>query len=140
MFSRFITTNAPEKNTANTPATTDSMIRKNEPTRTPHITVKDADTEYVVDVIMPGVAPEQAQVSVKDGVLTIRGNLSDTPLSDLTLTHREYAMVNYQYSVALPKDINIGAIQAASKNGILHLALPKVTPAQPQQIAVKALN
>ncbi len=129
MFSRLITPKQSKPTVSNCDSDKCAF-----PTRTPHVTVSENDENYELLIRMPGVAPDKAEITVNNGVLTIEGALGEH--SSLPLVHREYMEHNYKRSFTVPKGINVSAIQATSKHGILHVVLPKVSEAQPRKIAI----
>jgi HSP20 family protein len=106
------------------------------PTRTPAVSVKETDQQFALDVALPGVAPEQAHLSVDQGVLTIRGTRQAEELADMKLIHQEYAAYDFVRHFTLPDEVDSQAIQATAKDGILHVILPKIPAAQPRRIHI----
>ena len=83
--------------------------------------VSRSENGYDVDVPVPGYSPDQVDVSLKDGVLTIGGK-----------SQRR----SFTRSFMIPEDVNVEAIGAAVKEGMLHLTLPRRPEAKPRKINV----
>lgn len=93
---------------------------------------------FVVKASIPGVAPEDLDITVNDNMLVIRGEVK----SDETIDEGEYHVRERRYgsfarSMTLPRTVNRNEIAANYVNGVLTLTLPKSEEVQPKKIAVK---
>jgi HSP20 family protein len=123
--------------TATPPATaTDS--RPSAPARIPAVSVHETPEALVLLAQIPGVAAEDAQIAVDQGVLTLRGSVKQTIPAGYAPLYREYANADFARSFTLPPEIDAERISAQASNGVLRIELPKVRAAQPRRIAVKA--
>ncbi len=98
-----------------------------------------AETEnaFVVKAELPGVKPEDVQVTVQGATLTIRGQSAADDEQKGTYWHlRERRAGTVQRSVTLPMPVNADQAQAQFEHGILTLTLPKAEEARPKQIKV----
>jgi HSP20 family protein len=86
---------------------------------------------------MPGVRDKDVNVTLKDGVLTIVGQVATEMYSGLRPLYTEYNVGNYHREFALHEDIDESRIKATLKNGVLELELPKKEKAKPRQIEVQ---
>ncbi|HEX6957108.1 MAG TPA: Hsp20/alpha crystallin family protein [Ferrovibrio sp.] len=99
----------------------------------PKIDFKETEKEYQLDAELPGVPAKDVQVSVANGVLTIKGEKS----SEKEEKGRNYLRVERAYggferSLALPEDADDAKIAATSKDGVLSLVIPKKAGAKPE--------
>jgi HSP20 family molecular chaperone IbpA len=124
------------------PATTNGNQQQNQdldrPIRSPAVSLRETDDAILVEADFPGVKADQVQVTVNQGVLTLRGTTGGEPRSGFQLVYQEYAEGDFQRSFTLPSEIDTEGIKATSKNGVLTLTLPKAKEAQPRRIAVNA--
>jgi HSP20 family protein len=81
--------------------------------------IRETDTSYLFDAELPGFEPEEINVSVHDGVLTIAAE--QTTNSD---DQSAYTARSVRRSFTL-NGINEDAIAAEYRNGVLHVTLPK---------------
>jgi HSP20 family protein len=107
----------------------------------PKINVAETDGAIEVTAEIPGVAAEDIDVQLRDGILTIKGEKKaekDEKEKDYHLVERTYGM--FERSFVLPADVDGGKVVAAFDKGVLKVTLPKVPAAQSrvQKIAVKA--
>jgi HSP20 family protein len=108
---------------------------------TPRLDVVDDDTAFHVTVELAGMTDKDVAVSVTDRVLTIRGEKKEEKeKKDKDVYRRERAFGSFRREIELPSDVDQGKIEAAFKNGVLTIDLPKTKEAQDRvkQIPVKA--
>lgn len=86
---------------------------------------------------MPGVGPDDAEITLENRVLTIRGKVRPTQPESLQLVYAEYGEGDFERSFTLSEDFDPDRIEAELRNGVLTLTLPKAPEAQPRKIAVK---
>jgi len=92
----------------------------------PAVDVKETETAYVIHADIPGVEPSEIDVSFEDGALTISGERSSERTEDKEGAHiieRSYG--SFERRFALPDSVDIEAIQANGKNGVLEITVPK---------------
>ncbi|MSU34618.1 MAG: Hsp20/alpha crystallin family protein [Pedosphaera sp.] len=104
---------------------------------TPSLDVTENKDSMVVSIELPGVAKENVQVTFDDGVLSISGERKQkTHSEDATCHLREQVQGRFERHVHLPKPIDVAAVKAAYKDGVLTITLPKAAEARPRQINV----
>lgn len=102
--------------------------------------VHETDNGYTVFAALPGATPENINVNMHDGVLTITGEIAQPTVENSRILLAERTFGKYTRSIRLPQTVDMNAIEATFENGILTLNLPKSPEAQPRQIPVRALN
>jgi HSP20 family protein len=108
---------------------------------TPRLDVTDDDKAFHVAVELPGMTDKDVSVTVKDRLLTISGEKKEEKeKKDKDVYRRERAYGSFRRAIELPGDVDAGKIEAAFKNGVLTIDLPKTKEAQERvkQIPVKA--
>lgn len=101
------------------------------------VDVVDRDDDYLIEAVLPGVRPEDLDVSVSDNTATIRAEcrLSELEEGDYLLRERRFGtMVR---SITLPAALESDRATANFEDGILHLTVPKAATAKPRRIEVK---
>jgi len=97
----------------------------------PTADVVETDTEFQVTAEMPGIDGKDIEVTVADGMLTIKGEKieeREEKKKDYHVSERRFG--SYRRSFALPKTANIDKVQATMKNGVLSVVLPKAAQAK----------
>jgi HSP20 family protein len=95
---------------------------------------KDA---FIVKASIPGINPDDLEVSYADDTLTIKGEIkSDNEVKDNQYHLRERRYGSFSRSISLPTKIKGDAIEASYQNGVLSLRLPKAEEVKPKRIAI----
>src|SRR4030043_790814 len=92
----------------------------------PSLDVAETKNELVVKVEVSGMAPKDIDISLSDGVLTIKGEKKqekEEKETDYHLIERSYG--SFTRLVQFPKEVKSDKISASYKNGILKVTLPK---------------
>jgi HSP20 family protein len=93
----------------------------------------------VVKAELPGVKPEEVDVSVVEDVLTIKGeHREEKEEKETSYLRRELSYGSFARSVRLPTSVDSNKAEAVFENGVLTLTLPKAEEVKPKQIKVKA--
>jgi HSP20 family protein len=86
---------------------------------------------------VPGVRPEDVQITVQGDTLTIRGeSRSEEEKKDERWHLRERRFGTFQRSLSLATPVNSDKAQATFEYGVLMLTLPKAEEAKPRQIKI----
>lgn len=105
------------------------------------VDVYQTDDAIVVEASMPGVKPDDIDISVTGDTLTIRGEvreIKNTGNGDGRQYHvRERRYSRFARSLTLPSMVDANKADAEIENGILTLTIPKAEEAKPRQITVK---
>ena len=94
---------------------------------------------YVVEAQLPGIKPEDIQVNIEQGTLTIRAETkTEQERRERNYLIREHRAGRFSRSVRLPESVDADACQARYENGVLRLTIPKAEQAKPRRIQVQA--
>lgn len=107
----------------------------------PAVDIKEESDRFVLHADLPGVKPEEIDVSMENGVLTIKGEKkteAKTEKEGYKRIERTYGSFYRRFS--LPDTANPDAISAASKQGVLEISIPKRESVQPKKINVLAVE
>lgn len=104
----------------------------------PPVDLAEDDREVLVRAEIPGVDPQQLDLSVLRRELTVAGEKKD-PLDrsgkDVHLSEISYG--KFRRSIPLPAEVDTEHVEADYTNGVLTVRLQKVPSAQARRIAVK---
>ena len=94
---------------------------------------------FVVEAQLPGVKPEDIDINVENGVLTIRGETkSEQQRTERNYVIREQRSGRFSRSIRLPETADPDASQATFDHGVLRLTLPKSERARPRRIPIQS--
>jgi HSP20 family protein len=95
----------------------------------PSVEVRETDSEVNIEAELPGLDEKDVEVSVANGVLTIKGEKKGETNGSL---YSERWHGKFQRSLELNWDVDSDKAKAAFKNGVLTVTLPKLVEAQKQ--------
>ena len=109
---------------------------RNVPIYLPAVDIYESDDSLTLVADMPGVAADDVSIDLKDNQLTLHGSVT-IPGEGEHLLLREYGVGDYQRQFTLGKMVDQSKIEAAMKDGVLTVTLPKAEVAKPRKITVK---
>ena len=103
----------------------------------PAVDIKEEADKFVLHADIPGVKPEEMDINMEDGVLTIKGEKKTEAKTDEEGYKRiERTHGTFYRRFSLPDTANSDAISAQSKHGVLEIIIPKREAIQPKKIEV----
>jgi len=105
---------------------------------TPAVDIKEEDDRYLLHADIPGVKPEEIEIAMESGVLTIKGERrqeSEEEKENYKRIERSYGLFYRRFS--LPDDANPEKITATGKDGVLEVVIPKSEAVKPRKIQVQ---
>jgi HSP20 family protein len=94
--------------------------------------------EVIVKAAIPGVKPEDIDVSVSNDVLTIKGEFKqEENVERENYIRRERRFGSFSRALPLPLPVNVEKASAEFEHGILKLVLPKAEEVKPKSIEIK---
>ena len=94
------------------------------------------DEEIVITAAVPGLSPDDVEVSLEGTTLTVRGEFR-APLENVDYLFQERPFGLFRRSVTINVPIEVEQAEAKFDNGILTIILPKAAQARPKVIEVK---
>jgi len=102
------------------------------------LSVYETDDNLVVEAKVPGVNENEIDISVENGVITIKAEHNEEEeKGKRKVVYRRTMAAKYLYTSAIPCPIQADKAAAELKNGILTVILPKAEMAKPKKIAVR---
>ncbi len=93
----------------------------------------------VAKAVLPGLKPEDVEITVDRNVLTIRGKSSgETEVKEDSYLRREWHYGTFSRMVALPEGLEGDKAEAVFEDGVLTLTIPKAAEVRPKLIKVQA--
>ena len=91
----------------------------------------------VVEAALPGVRPEDVEISVLGDTLTLSASSSSEQRSEEGgYLFQEVRRGRFSRAVSLPSNLRADAATATFENGMLRLSIPKAEAAKPRQIRI----
>ncbi len=111
-------------------------------TWTPAVDIRENQNELRLDVELPGLNPDEVEITAENGVLTITGEKqTERKEGDDSRYHVvERAYGAFTRSFQLPQGLDESRIEATFNNGILSIHIPKSALPQPKKIQIKSGN
>jgi HSP20 family protein len=104
----------------------------------PALDISERKDAYLVTVELPGVEPDDLQITMEDGLLTIQGERHFAQESSEQHFHRiERRDGAFRRSITLPAQVQAEQIEASFDNGVLQIVVPKAEEAKPKRIQVR---
>ncbi len=99
----------------------------------PAVQAVENEAAFVVNAELPGYAPEDIDVSVEEGVLTMKGTRKSADWSD-DLSEEEKAKKTYRFErrIRFNGEIDEENVTANCKNGLLEVSVPKAAVIKPE--------
>lgn len=101
------------------------------------IDVRETDNEFIVEASLPGLKPDDVQITVHGDTVTIRGQTkAEEEKKDEHWLVRERRFGSFQRSFMLDTPVDASKAAAHFEHGELRLTLPKAEQAKPRQIKI----
>ena len=122
-----------------------SVLSSAQGTLTPPMDVFEQEDRYVVRCYLPGIKPEDVDLSVRQGTLTLKGHWPNPLATDdrgkpVTWLLQEFGTGQFTRTLSLPKAVNGEAVEAHYEQGILTIVLPVAAHEQPRSISIRQAN
>lgn len=104
---------------------------------TPAVDIKEEPSRYVLIADVPGVSPEQIDITMENGILTLKGERA-TEAQQRREGYKRVERVHgtFYRRFSLPDTADAEGISARCTNGVLEIAIPKKVAVQPRKIVV----
>ena len=104
----------------------------------PAVDIKETDNDFVIHADLPGVKPDDIEVTAENGVLTIKGTRESKKEEEKENYKRvERFSGSFMRRFTLPDSADLEKISAKTKDGVLELVIPKSEKTKPKKIDVK---
>jgi len=99
---------------------------------------EDAE-RFCVEIALPGYERKDIQLTVEEGVLTVKGGRKDEPSADgRTYSIREWTCGPFSRSFWLPSYVDHDKATASYRDGVLRIEFPKREEAKPRHIMIES--
>ena len=99
--------------------------------------VVEDEGKVTIKAAVPGINPEELEVSIENNVLTIKGEHKSEELSEnAKIFRRENTYGSFSRSIRLSPQLNQEAVGASFKNGFVTITIPKVEEEKPKSLRI----
>jgi HSP20 family protein len=99
--------------------------------------IRSAPDALVVEAALPGIRPEDVEITVEDRTLTIRAESRDERREqDGETLVSEIRRGAVRRTITLPRGLETDKATATFENGVLHLSIPRADEVKPRQIQI----
>jgi HSP20 family protein len=107
----------------------------------PAMDMYETDKAVVVELPLAGMKPEEVDVSVEKGVLTVKGeSKKEHEVDEKNYYRKEIRSGAFYREVALPAPVLEDKVSAEFQDGVLKITAPKAQPAATKKIEVKVVK
>jgi HSP20 family protein len=105
----------------------------------PPVNLHETPDEFVLTAELPGVAPEDIDVSLEGKTVTLSGQRKiEYAAGDGTAVHRrERQSGHFRRAIELPSPFDVEGTKAKHRVGVLELHLPKTPDSKPRQVEIQ---
>ena len=112
--------------------------RDNVPAMLPSVDVTEDEGGITLIADLPGASKEQLSIRVDGDALTIEAPIDIGEIDKLEPVYAEVRSGRYRRSFTLSRELDSTRVEAALKDGVLTLRVPKLEHAKPRRIEVRA--
>ncbi|MGQ9926136.1 MAG: Hsp20/alpha crystallin family protein [Chloroflexaceae bacterium] len=103
----------------------------------PALDLSETPDAYIVEMAVPGMKPEDLNVTIENGVLSISGEVKKSSEEQERNYHRiERRYGRFCRTITLPSTVRGDAIEAHLEHGVLTLRVPKAEEVKPRKITI----
>ena len=104
----------------------------------PAANIVENDNEFTIKADLPEVKKDDIELTVDDGVLTLSGERRYEKSTEDEKEHRrETFHGTFERSFSVPENVDVDAIKADTKDGVLIVHLPKKAVTKPESVSIK---
>jgi HSP20 family protein len=103
----------------------------------PPVDIYEAPDAFLLVVEVPGVEPSSIELAAAGNVLSVKGTKDVGELPEVQVQLRERLCGAFHRQLTLPNEVDFDRAEAAIKNGVLSIRLPKRTAAKTRTIPVR---
>jgi len=105
----------------------------------PAVDVHETPDEYRIEADVPGIDPKDIDVTLENGVLTLKGERrAERSTEEGGARHIERSYGSFVRRFALPDTADADNVEARADNGVLRLTIKKKAESKPRRIEVKS--
>ncbi|MBA3315899.1 MAG: Hsp20/alpha crystallin family protein [Planctomycetota bacterium] len=106
----------------------------------PQVDVYETEDQFVVVADVPGASEEDIDLAIEKDVLTLHAKVAEPHFEGYETRWRGYGVGDWKRSFRLTEAVDRDGVDAAVKDGVLRVTLPKGKESLKKSIPVKRLD
>jgi HSP20 family protein len=103
----------------------------------PAVDIREEESRYLLSADIPGVEREKIEITLEEGVLTLKGERrGESATNGQNYRRRERRQGAFIRQFSLPETVDTQNISATVKDGVLDIVIPKQAKPQPTRITI----
>ncbi len=104
----------------------------------PAVDIINTEDAFVVLASLPGVKPDDVEITLENQTLSIRGQITDESASEQgEYLYRERKFGRFGRQITFPTRVEAESAEASFEHGSLRLRVPKAADTKPRRIEIK---
>jgi len=105
----------------------------------PAVDISEEEDRFVLTADLPGVSPDDIEITMENGVLTLQGERSSEHTDEQKGYRRTERVVGkFHRRFSLPETADDNSVSARNRNGVLELVIPKQEKPKARRISVRS--
>lgn len=104
----------------------------------PAVNIGEDGDKIFIQAELPGTRRDDLDISIEGATVTLSGERKTDGAGNVGYHRRERRSGTFRKAITLPYEVNAEGVEAAFKDGVLRMVLPKAEHAKPKKIAIKA--
>ncbi len=107
----------------------------------PALDMYETKDALIVEAPLPGINPANVEVSVENGIVTVKGaSTKEHEMDDKNYYRKEVRSGSFFRQIALPMAVKEDEVSAEFEDGVLKVTCPKMELAKPNKVTVKIIK
>ena len=103
----------------------------------PAVDIREEENRYLLSADIPGISRENIDITLENGVLTLKGERTgENGTDDTQYRRKERVHGTFVRQFTLPDTVDTQNISATVKDGVLDIVIPKQAKPQPTRIII----
>ncbi len=103
----------------------------------PAVDIREEDNRYLLTADIPGVNRDDVEITLEEGVLTVKGERkTETEVTETGYRRRERSYGTFLRQFTLPDTVDASNISASAEDGVLKITIPKQEKPEARKITI----
>ena len=103
------------------------------------VDVTNKGDDFTISAALPGVSPEDLEVSLDERLLTIKGKTQSED-EEVNYFKRERRIGSFERTLRLPESLDLDKATTTYAHGVLSISIPRMEAKKPKQLTVNSTS